>query len=330
MSKQMACVTLGIALVLGQALPAFALDCGKASSTEDKAICADPQALAADDAMVKAYQALAATLTDATKKTLLQSQRTWLKTRANACSDKTGAEKATCLTKATDARRQYLAGATEAGRGSGGKLVPVIIEQPGGKGQYELDVSLLKYTPPTNAAEKLFNAEVDALLRDVEATKNEDLERDLSYSYDLHLSMSYASPQLISAHLDGYVFSGGAHGNSISDNINIDVAKAKILAFGDVFPTASEPKIEAECMRQILVQKTERLEGEKIEGDSLKELRQSLADELVKLKRWSFASGKATVTFDAYVLGAYVEGAYECGFTTDFLRPLAKAGFALP
>lgn len=330
MSKRMACVALGIFLVSGQALPAFALDCSKASSAEDKAICTDPQALAADDAMVKAYQALAARLADSDRKMLLQSQRAWLKTRTNSCSDKKGAEQAACLKKGTDERRQYLAGAADAGPGSGGKLVPVIVQQAGGKGEYELDVTVLKYAPPASAAEKLFNAEVDKLLHDVQSTKVEDVERDLSYSYDLHLAVTFASPQFISAHFESYVFNGGVHGNSISGNINIDAAKAKILEFGDIFPNASQPKLMAECMRQILVQKTEKLEGEKIEGDELKTLHQSLAEELVKLGRWSFSPGKASIVFDAYALGAYVEGAYECEFPTDFLRPLVKAGFALP
>jgi hypothetical protein len=36
------------------------------------------------------------------------------------------------------------------------------------------------------------------------------------------------------------------------------------------------------------------------------------------------------VTFDAYAIGSYAEGPYECQFAMDDLRKLAKPGALLP
>ena len=330
MANAIASSALVASLTLGPVLPALALECSKASTAEDKAICSYPQAVAADDAMVKAYQALAARLADADKKMLLQSQRAWLKTRANSCADKTGAAQSQCLREVTEQRRAFLQGLPVEGPGSGGKLAPVFIQKPVRKGDYALDVAVAKYMPPTTPAEKLFNGEVDKLLKDVPPRKDEELERDVTYSYDLHLSVVYASPQFISAHVDSYLFSGGAHGSSETSNINIDATDAKILDFGGVFASTSEPKILAECMRQILAQKAERMGDEKIEGDELKQLRASVGESLRNLGTWSFSPRGASVVFDPDTIGAHAEGAYACEFEAGFLKPLVKTGFALP
>lgn len=325
-----AAAALALILAAGFNLPARALDCGKATAPEDKAICADPRAVAADDAMVKAYQALAAKMAPAERKTLLDSQREWLKTRSRACADKTGAAEGRCLEEETEKRRKYLAGEPGAGPGSGGTLVPVMIEKPDRKGAYALDITVVKYAPATTPAEKLFNAQVDKLLKDVPPSKDEEIEPDLTYSYMLNVAVTYASPQFISAHVESYIFSGGAHGSGTSSNINIDAAKGRILTFNDVFAGEAEGKILAACMSQILEQKHDRMPDEKIEGDDLAQLRKAVEEGLGDLSKWSFAPGMASIDYDAYALGAYAEGAYSCELHTDFLRPLVKAGFTLP
>ena len=330
MRHLVAAAVLALVLAAGFNLPAQALDCGKATAPEDKAICADPQAAAADDAMVKAYQALFAKMAPGERKTLLDSQREWLKTRGRACADKAGAAESRCLKEETEKRRKYLAGEPGAGPGSGGKLVPVMIEKPVRKGAYALDVTAVKYAPATTPAEKLFNAEVDKLLKAVPPAKDEELEPDLNYSYMLNVAVTYASPQFISAHVETYIFSGGAHGSGTSSNINIDAAKGRLLTFKDVFASEAEGKILAECMTQILDQKHDRMPDEKIEGDDLKQLRSSVEEGLRGLSKWSFAPGTASIDYDAYALGAYAEGAYSCELHSDFLRPLLKAGFTLP
>lgn len=310
---------------------AWALDCTKAKTPQDKALCADPRAAAADAAMSKAYTDLAARLPEADKKALIISQRAWLKDRANLCSDAKADALAKCLTDQSAAREHYLAGQPEAGPGTGGKLTPAFIQQPGRKGYYEVDVTTLKFMPATTPAEKLFNAEMDKYLKDMPSGKIKDeFGRDMIYSFMVHARMVYASPKLISAHVESYQFEGGAHGNGGTSDINIDVVTGKLLTFADVFAPGAADKLNAECLQQIIKEKTVRLPDEKIEGDQLKDLKKSIGEGIARMDDWSFSPTGASVNYDAYVLGSYAEGAYTCSFPRDFLKPLVKASFVLP
>jgi uncharacterized protein len=310
---------------------AWALDCTKAKTPQDKALCADPRAAAADAAMSKAYTELAARLSDTDKKALIISQRAWLKDRANSCSDTKADALAQCLTTQSVVRTRYLSGQPEAGPGTGGKLTPVFVQQPGRKGYYEIDVTALKFVPATTAAEKLFNAQMDKYLKDMPSGKiTDDYGRDMIYSYMVHARMVYASPKLISAHVETYQFEGGAHGNGGTSDVNIDVTTGKLLTFADVFAAGAADKLNAECLRQIIKEKADRVPDEKIEGDQLKDLKKSIGDGIARMDDWSFSPAGGSVDYDAYVLGAYAEGAYTCSFPRDFLKSLVQASFALP
>lgn len=312
--------------------PGVGLDCGDATSPSDRALCADPAAKADDDAMSSAYQALRAHLPPQDGKALLRAQQLWLRERENLCADAKDAQLAQCLAAQARQRRSFLQARPEAGPGSGGTLKPVFIEQEGRKGFYEIDVSVSKYAPPTNPAETLFNAEIDKLLKEVPAppAQNDQYGRDMIYSSILHVRMTYASPRLISAHSESYVFAGGAHGSSATTDINIDAGTGRLLGFADVFPPDSGEKLTADCLRQVLKEKKIRVPDVKITGTEYWQLRKSIADGIAELDQWSFAPDGASVTYDAYALGAYVEGAYVCRFPKVFLTNLVKPGFALP
>lgn len=316
-------------LIATLASPAFALDCNKARAPIDKAICASPEAGAADDAMSKAYQSLAAGAAESDKKMLLEQQRTWLKTRTDQCTG-TDVSVVACVIEETKKRTAYLSATPLSGPGVAGKLMPVIIATPPRKGTTQIDVGILKFAAPRTAGERLFNKEVDKLLKDMPAGKNDDFGSDMIYSFDVSMVLAYAAPGFVSARAETYMFSGGAHGNDGVTNINVDLERAKVLDFDDVFATGAKPKLEAACLAQVETEKHARLPDDTIEVDAEKELRSAIASGLGDLAQWSFATGEANVTYDAYALGSYAEGAYSCSFKSDFLRPLAQPGFAIP
>ena len=314
---------------LGLAQPALAMDCQKAASPVDKAICADPAASAADEAMGAAYSALYGSFSEAEKKRLLLSQRTWLKLRTNECGgDKKPSVK--CLIHWTQRRGLYLQGKPESGPGTGHDLVPVVVAQNGTAKLYELDITASKFATPVLPGEKLFNAEVDKLLREAPSKKEDDDLPEMTYSYDLHMRVTYASPQFLSASAETYLFSGGAHGNSGTSGINIDVAKGKNVTFADAFDETAHKKLNELCFAQIKAQKKEK--DMPLEGGlyTVEQLRQTIDDGLAQFERWAFTATQGTVTFDPYELGAYVEGSYNCTFATDVLHPMYKAGSVLP
>jgi uncharacterized protein YecT (DUF1311 family) len=320
-------ITTSLLAVLS-ATPALALDCSKAKTQVEKAICADPAAAGADRSMEDAYGRLAAGLSPDEKKALLASQRAWLKLRGNTCQGDNGIT-ASCLVKRTEQRSRYLAGLPETGPGSGSRLRPIFRQESGPLLQYEIDVNALKFEAPALLGEKLFNARVDKLLEDLPKNGPRD-KAELLYSAWLSLSMTYASPTFLSADVSTYEFSGGAHGNSATSNINIDVARGKSVAFTDLFTSAAQSQFEEACWTQFKKQKAEKGPDESMSADDTKTYRATIKESVAALENWSFSANKASIGFDPYALGAYAEGTYSCDFDEQMLKRLRKPDSLLP
>ncbi len=312
-----------IVSVLG-AVPAMALDCARAKTPLERAICADPVAEAADAAMTNAYDALAASLPPSGKPALLTSQKRWLKRRADICLGREGAGVASCLADETDARRAYLAGEPSSGGDAAGTFTPVFIQHVGKPNQYDLDVNALKFTDERLVGETLFNAKIDALLKQVPKIDQSDIRQNMVYSYNLDVSAPFASKAFVSGHVELYDFSGGAHGNSSTSNFAIDLENGKELQFSDLFEAAAQPEFVAECLEQIKQQKQKKMPDDPFGVISAAEQKATIEKSVGDLTRWSFSADKAEITFDAYALGAYFEGSYACDFSAGAMRPFLK------
>jgi len=320
---------LGAAVASLVAEPALALDCPRASTASEKAICADPAALAADAELGKTFDALRATLGGKDKAQLVAAQVAWLGLRDSNCADEKGAALGACLTRETRARVAFLSGAPEAGPGAPGKLAPVFRMQKAGKGRTDVDVQLLRFVDASTPGERTFNAAVDRLTNDLENPAKGDPQAD-QWSYTWSMRLVYASARLISAHADGGSFMGGAHPNSYSANINVDVARGREAAFADLLDKPSAEKIFALCLKQVRDEKSAREGSGDDDADAAKTLAQSVAEATGDLKAWSFGADSATISYDPYAVGAYAEGAFSCAVPYAALRPLARPDFPLP
>jgi len=318
-------VPIVAALLFAGLVPAWALDCARARSPSDKAICASPEARAADDAMVAAYGSLRAGLSPAGRDALLRAQRNWLKRRGYACQDD-APDLGACLARETAQWRDYLSGRPEAGPGSGAPFEPVFVQRPGRKGATEVDVALLRVRNPSRPGERAFNAEIDRLLAAVPG--DEDVEKDRTYSYSQSLRLTYASPRLLSARLDGYSYTGGAHGTPASPGLILDMASGRAPVFAEVFDTAARDALVAACDAQVIVQKKAR-DSLPASADDKAAYAKSLAAGVSDFGNWSLSPAGAWIVFNPYELGSYAEGRYECTLPLPVLRRLAK-GLPLP
>jgi uncharacterized protein YecT (DUF1311 family) len=319
----------GVGLAALAASPALGLDCQRASSASEKAICADPAALAADSDLGKAFAALHASLDAKARTQLGAAEVAWLALRDSNCAEEKGPSLGPCLARETRARIAFLSGAPDAGPGAPGRLAPVFRMQKGGKGRTDVDVQLLKFVDAATPAERAFNAAVDHLTNDLENPGKDDPLAD-QWSYTWSMRLAYASPKLISAHADGDSFMGGAHPNSYSVNINIDVARGREARFADLLDKPAADKIFALCLKQVRDEKTSREGSADDDADAAKTLADSVAAATGDLKAWSFGVDAATIAYDPYAVGAYAEGAFSCSAPYTALRPLARADFPLP
>jgi len=328
MRESLAVVLSLPAFALCAAAPADALDCARASSASEKAICADPAALRADADLGKAYEALLAAAPHAQKAGVVAAEARWIKARDSECAEEKGAALSACLKGATERRRAYLTGAPEAGPGAPGRLVPVFRIEEGGAGKADIDLELLTFPEPANAGERAFNAAVAKLSEDIVEPEKGDPNAD-RYAYARTMRLVYASPRFVSAHVDAYEDTGGAHPNGFTANVNVDMRLGRELSFADLLDKAAAGKMVSLCTNQVRKQKIDKGETAEDIGD-LAGLRKNVEEATANLNVWSFGADAATIDYDPYSVGAYAEGAFTCTLPYATLRPLAKPDFPFP
>jgi uncharacterized protein YecT (DUF1311 family) len=324
-------VVSGLLVTSGDA-PALAFDCAKAQSTVEKAICADAKLKEVDDAMTAAYTSLRSSLTGSDRKALGASQGKWVKDRETTCGYQEGAERTTCILSRTDERRRLLLAEPESGPGAASRLMPVFIQQDGDPHHYNVDYTLIRFAKPKSRGENLFNAEVNKLAKEAPLERQaEAAPQDMTYAAYASMAVTYASPSFLSAKVETWAFTGGAHGNSATSALNMDLKRGEPLRSRDLFDNKAIAALKADCVKQIMTQKTEKLAGEDFDpkNDPLYK-EETVVEYLRSLGNWNFWKDRARVVFDAYAIGSYAEGPYECDFAMDRLKKLAKPGALLP
>ncbi|NWH09345.1 MAG: DUF1311 domain-containing protein [Alphaproteobacteria bacterium] len=313
---------------------AAAIDCAKAKSGIEKAICADPAVKAADDAMAATYQDMLGRLDASAAAMLKDNQLQWLKLREDRCSGTAADALSRCLIAVSEERARYLSGMPQSGPGITPSPMPATLSRAESKTQCGAEVAT--YVFPQDGAPGLavFNQAIDALSKNLEAeygarmAEEEGFEYHCYYALDTHFT--FTSPVLIAAANDISMYTGGAHGMYSSQSLIIDVAKGRTLVFGDVFPEAAQGPIAAMCSASLLEEKRARLGGM---GMSDAEIVTEMAgyDETVgkavpDFSRWMIYADRAEIYFGPYELGSYAEGPYTCTIPAAELAKLATSG----
>ena len=321
---------LSVALIaVYPVMSAFAFDCKLAATKFEKAICADPAALAADAALGAAYTSLRNLLVGGQRSDLAKAQSRWVLERDANCGDKSGPDLSACLANQSKARMTVLLGAPVAGPGSTGQLVPFFRIEKGAAGKTNVDVEVIKFANPTTAGDHAFNADVEKLISDIPQPDKADKTED--YSFSALMTLSYASRHLISAQTITSTFVGGAHPMTEITNINIDIATGSEAKFANLLDEKPAKEIFKLCAAQVLQQKKEREGADAdVSATALQALEQTVADVSGDLALWSFNEDNAVITYSADVVASHAEGVFDCTIPYVTLRKLAKASFPLP
>ena len=310
-------------------VPALALDCKIATTKAEKAICADPAALAADADLGGAYTALRSSVSAGQRSELAKAQSRWLSARDASCDDKSGPEFSACLADQSKSRMKFLMGAPDAGPGGGGKLMPFFRVEKGAAGITDVDVEVFKFANATTAAERAFNADVEKLIGDIAQPDKGDTTEDFSFS--ALMTLNYVSPHLISAQTVTSTFLGGAHPMTEISNINIDTAAGRDATFASLLDKKPAKDVFKLCSAQVLQQKKEKEGADAdVSAEAVHTLEKTVADISGDLTLWSFNADKAVVTYSADMVGAHAEGIFDCTIPHTDLRKITKASFPLP
>lgn len=303
------------AFFLGQAADASGFDCSKAGSAAERAICANPAVLAANDAMESAYFSLRERLADkGALEALRNGQRAWIKHRDERCG--AGVD---CLESESRLRAERL-GSVPPG------MVPTFQFQLGSPGRFAISVAAYRFVPADRKDASAFNAALERILADVPFGDNQDVEDDRIYEYEVGVSIGRASSNLISAIASTYAYSGGAHPNTWTSAVNIDRRAGRELDLVGLFGADGLARLEDDCARQVLKDR-EDIYGDSDDPKSRTVLESEypgvIAEHVRDAKRWFFDPAEAIVTFDSYAIGPYAAGPFECRFEISEIAAMA-------
>ena len=313
-------------------MPAAAFDCSRASTDVEKAICSSPEAIAVDERMAEAYRELTASLPADEARTLRDSQRQWIQSRENLCGWREPAERTQCVFDEIDKRRRILSGLPKAGPGTGSaRLRPLMIARKGDAKTYSIDISAVIFAEPLSAGEHAFNRAIKGLYADAPLHENIDFESPGQLTYTLSVELTYASPGFISALASGGRYDGGAHGNSWTSAVNVDLKAGRVLTFADLFPASARPAFARLCRDQVIAQKRDKMnESAAAAASDLKEYQSTIDEYVGDLSRWSFGARAVDMTFDPYAVGSYAEGEYTCRLDNRVVDLYANPDVAIP
>jgi len=306
---------LAAGLVLLGATSAQAIDCAKATTDLDHAICNNPELLKADDAMNAAYQTALKAVGPKMSKAMRADAANWADTRYDNCAmDDAGdpskpEDIVSCLITDTKTRTAFLSGMPLEGPGFGETMLPQVLT-----GADDIYNEYLRFAAPRAPAAKAFNAALDKELKNVRMAKSTDHTSD-----SFQLKLAYASPDLISANVDTDFEDGYAHPMVGNSAINVDGKTGKVLAMADALDAAGLKTVEAICAEQAKDYISAGEEGSDVRSGNIK----MMVDDL---DFWTFGATSATLQYAEYGLDSYPG----CTLGYDVLKPLMKASFPLP
>ena len=311
-------------MVAGGAVPARAasFDCAKASTRQEKLICADPSLSEKDEALANAYAAARAPLSDQGRKQLLDSQRSWLAYWPIVCfegrdifgrDDADASDPAACALAEYEARLAALESAVEThGRYRFLRTLTYTVGELGGI-NYSI-VPRLTLDAPRGRPATRFNANVAQWVNQREIWTRAGGEEMSEGS----LSIYNQEDDFVGVAGSTYqYYKGGAHGGVVVSYMNVDLAQGTPIDAATLFAPGSgwAAFLAARAKDQI---------DERVGPDGY--WRGSLTPELVSDPSiWQLQPEGLELTFGQYSIGPYAIGILSADIGWGELHPYLAA-----
>ena len=297
-------------------LPSFAFDCAKATTKTELAICANSELVDADDEMGRAYSNLRNQLGVDGAKQVKISQRQWLKYREFQCESEMR-----CIFEETNNRLERLVNLAKTPL----PMIPVFYFQAGSQDSYKIKIEGVKFADPYTAGQQLFNREIDKIIASAPVDEKTDEQTVGPWEQEIFMEVTKITPRMISATVITYDYSGGAHPNSLSSGVNVNLENAKKLETTKQFSANAIQSLLSICTDKIVAEKSERFNDEdytasKLEEDYPGEIKKHIMD----MNTWIFDKDGATVRFNSYEVGSYADGPFDCEISTSLLKQLSN------
>lgn len=331
--RLLSCLVFAAGL-FGLAPAAQALDCAKAKTPEELAICHDPALRAADDELNQAYRALRAGRDAGEQKVIEVLQADWLPSRTQ-CRDANNAVDGQCLLGLTRRRIAFLRGA-DGGPDSQGRLRFVGLYRPQRSvADTALKLSLFEFAQPDSEGKRLFNSQVQGWIDNARRDHAEIPPDADGPCHDCEFTVTMPQPfqagSFISAPIMSWSYTGGNHGSGGTDYINLDLTKNAKLALTDLLLDYEANGLAKACYDQILARPdgdpgnagAPGLDGKQVPSNPFMTAFRDPTD-------WFFDGRTLTVRFGLYVLGPYAAGEQTCALGYEAVKPYLVEGAVLP
>lgn len=314
-----------VSLVLGGLLfagSAQALECSKAVSPFDKALCADPQARASDERMSKAYSALWALLDAEERQGLLDNQRYWLKYRAYRCPVNDGAL-AYCIYLNTEPRAKLL---EDYGRWARAKpsIRPLFRTKYSFENQYEIIDIIPRLYSGDLLADTSFNEGILKKYGSVISSDHIEFDHknELFNSEIDEYKVVYVSEKIVSVILESSGFWGGSHGLWEKKSMIYSLGFRRFLNREEMFFDLDNMYVDLErkCRAALL-----RSAPEIIDEIGKRQLEENIKEH----SDWSYVQGGMNIHFSLYTLTSYAGGTQECFIPNRILAKYLRPGMSL-
>jgi uncharacterized protein YecT (DUF1311 family) len=315
--------------------PAFAIDCNRAKSDVEHAICGDAQAVTADRELGAAYDRLRSSLSDDERAGLRSSQLEWLGEREGTCKAKhADTSLSKCLAEQSEMRQRFLEGKPETGDAEDIRYRPNFIFRPSTKKAARLTVETLTFVG-SGAWQAKANAAVEKMVKDAidEANLDDDQRTTSSENYyvELKISLPFATSRFVSVHAQYSNYLGQAHELRWTTNINIETSAARKLTFDRSVDPGKAEALFKYCRSQILKEKSE---GADVHGQSdgqandvdLSEVMESTKD----ISSWEFRQSEIVIDYGDYAFGGYGACMCNCVLPYSNIGPAMRQDLRLP
>ena len=324
-------------LFAGLIAPAAAENCTRSIAQTQKQICTDPDLREVVAALHRAPEAAKAGRSDNELEGLRMMHATWLVERQRTCP---GLEKA-CLQDLYANQTRFLKAASTSEPGPLGRITFLSYhrERKATKAapdsSFEARFAGFVFAEPASGAQKTFNRDMLAALKDVEAAVASDADPDARSNVEGYYRTTVHPPYLadgfLSVRLTNDEFSGGAHGSASTWNLNLALAAPRKLQLGDLFTTPDLNRFALACARAIAADLGK--DGLDTSDVLVPGTRQPVAkfrQVFLRANRWDFSQRGAHITFPQYSLGGMAAGEPDCRISRAEIARAAKTSLVTP
>ena len=334
------------ALAAAAASQSPGFDCAKATTPQEKAICASPELSKADAEMTAAYRAWLAAAPPDSKDAILQSQRAWLQTRLSLCKQGAKPEDLTqCLLETSKARANELKGMVQRRNGIQFVSSAIYFTAPDSpeiaqimKGINGRDSGYVNVTWPqaiSSAPEWLaWNKAIAAAASAGPGPTGGALSRKdaVDNDTDATVTLTYVSDRLVSATISGMIYGhGAAHPNHGVTQFNWMLKEQRPLKPEDVFNPQSNWRGDLYNRTNQYLHKALDDSGQSYESfgnpEDMKRTVHALAADPT---RWQIDHKGITIVFNPYEVACYACTPPPFTMPWESLKPLLNPAFQIP